>query len=230
MFVASGSGQFLLNIVENVYFIKLIQRHFSNRAETATTESVTDWNQVLRVSDITTSTANWNQVLPASNDATNAVSDWNQASQANNRYPQHMVFYPEYPGWYYDTVAQEWRSLDSYTSSAQFTQAQDQVNQNGYAVTVTFSHNNDQKTYSGYDQVNNYASQGFSSQGQDHKFTTGLGPSIITINRNQLCGNLKLLQRVTLLHNIIETNKWRLSMGRTLSCEVMVTFPCQNSL
>ncbi|KAL2484941.1 Protein transport protein SEC16A-like protein [Abeliophyllum distichum] len=124
--------------------------------ETATTESVTDWNQVLRVNDITTSTANWNQVLPGSNDATNAVSDWNQASQANNRYPQHMVFYPEYPGWYYDTVAQEWRSLDSYTSSVQFTQAQDQVNQNGYALTVTFSHNNDQKTYNGYDQVNNY--------------------------------------------------------------------------
>ncbi|KAL2547435.1 Protein transport protein SEC16B-like protein [Forsythia ovata] len=152
------------------YLQQSVQSIAGTVAETATTESVTDWNQVSQVSDITTSTANWNQVLPASNDSTNAVSDWNQASQANNGYPQHMVFYPEYPGWYYDTIAQEWRSLDSHTSSAQPAQAQDQVNQNGYASTDSFSHNNDQKTYSGYDQVNNYASQGFSSQGQDHNW------------------------------------------------------------
>ncbi|KAL2525172.1 Protein transport protein SEC16B-like protein [Abeliophyllum distichum] len=124
------------------YLQQSVQSITGTVAETATTESVTDWNQV------------------------------SQASQANNGYPQHMVFYPEYPGWYYDTSAQEWRSLDSYTSSAQSAQAQaqDQVNQNGYASTDTFSHNNDQKTYSGYDQVNNYESQGFSSQGQDHNW------------------------------------------------------------
>ncbi|CAI9759454.1 unnamed protein product [Fraxinus pennsylvanica] len=132
-------------------------------AETATMETFTNWNQVSQVSDITKGTENRNQVSQVSNDATEAVSDWNQASQSNNGYPQHMVFYPEYPGWYYDTIAQDWRSLDSYASSVQSVQAQDQVNQNG-------SHNNNQETYSGYNQVNNYESQGFSSQGQDQNW------------------------------------------------------------
>ncbi|CAI9772476.1 unnamed protein product [Fraxinus pennsylvanica] len=150
------------------YLQKSAQSIAATVAENATTASVTNWNQVSQPSDIMTGKENWNQVSQVSDDTTEAVSDWNQASQANNGYPQHMVFYPEYPGWYYDTIAQDWRSLDSYTSTAEPAQAQDQVNQNGYASTETVSHNNDQKTYNGYDQVNNYESQGFSSQGQHH--------------------------------------------------------------
>ncbi|CAA2974896.1 Hypothetical predicted protein [Olea europaea subsp. europaea] len=132
-------------------------------AETATMETFTNWNPVSQVSDITEGTDNWNQVSQVNNGAPEAASDWNLASQANNGYPQHMVFYPQYPGWYYDTIAQDWRSLDSYAPSVQSAQALDQVNQNG-------SHNNNQKAYSGYNQVNNYESQGFSSQGQDHNW------------------------------------------------------------
>ncbi|XP_068658655.1 protein transport protein SEC16A homolog isoform X2 [Aristolochia californica] len=48
---------------------------------------------------------------------TASVSDWNQASQGANEYPAHMVFDPQYPGWYYDTIVLEWRSLDSYISA-----------------------------------------------------------------------------------------------------------------
>ncbi|CAA2973136.1 Hypothetical predicted protein [Olea europaea subsp. europaea] len=136
---------------ENVsYLQQSLQSIAETVAENATTESVT----------------NWNKVSQATVDATETASDWNQASQANNGYPQHMVFYPEYPGWYYDTIAHDWRSLDSYASTAPSAQAQDQVNQNGHASTETFADNNDQKTYSGYDQVNNHETQGFSSQGQ----------------------------------------------------------------
>lgn len=44
-----------------------------------------------------------------------SVSNWNQIFQGNSGYPAHMVFDPQYPGWYYDTIAQEWKQLDSYT-------------------------------------------------------------------------------------------------------------------
>ncbi|KAL4311174.1 hypothetical protein GQ457_01G055870 [Hibiscus cannabinus] len=42
------------------------------------------------------------------------TSNWNQISQGNAEYPAHMVFDPQYPGWYYDTITQEWKMLESY--------------------------------------------------------------------------------------------------------------------
>ncbi|KAF5181677.1 transport protein sec16 [Thalictrum thalictroides] len=49
---------------------------------------------------------------------TGSVSTWNQVQQEVTEYPAHMVFDPQYPGWYYDTNAQEWRSLESYDPTA----------------------------------------------------------------------------------------------------------------
>ncbi|KAM7277041.1 hypothetical protein ACFE04_018907 [Oxalis oulophora] len=46
-----------------------------------------------------------------------SVADWTQNSLGNVTYPAYMVFDPQYPGWYYDTIAQEWRSLESYTQN-----------------------------------------------------------------------------------------------------------------
>ncbi|PRQ57499.1 putative COPII coat assembly protein, Sec16 [Rosa chinensis] len=43
---------------------------------------------------------------------TSTVSNWNQHSYGNTEYPAHMVFDPQYPGWYYDTNIQEWRQLE----------------------------------------------------------------------------------------------------------------------
>ncbi|GMJ01585.1 hypothetical protein like AT5G47490 [Hibiscus trionum] len=43
------------------------------------------------------------------------TSNWNQISQGNADYPAHMVFDPQYPGWYYDTITLEWKMLESYT-------------------------------------------------------------------------------------------------------------------
>ncbi|KAG2672238.1 hypothetical protein I3843_13G029700 [Carya illinoinensis] len=43
-----------------------------------------------------------------------SVSHWNQTSQGNMHYPVHMVFDPQYPGWYYDTITGEWKLLESY--------------------------------------------------------------------------------------------------------------------
>ncbi|KAF7828420.1 protein transport protein SEC16B-like protein [Senna tora] len=94
---------------------------------------------------------------------TESVSSWNQVSQGNNGYPEHMVFDPQYPGWYYDTIAQEWRSLETYTSSVQ---SSIQGLENGNVANSTFSQN-DSCFYNEYGQANNYGSQAVSSQAID---------------------------------------------------------------
>lgn len=138
--------------------------------ENATTESVTNWNQVSQHDDATGNISAWNQVVQESG-TSGSTSDWNQTSSLNNGYPAHMVFDPQYPGWYYDTIAQEWRVLDSYESSLQSTvQAQDEQKQNGVASTDTASPNNNQQTVDGYAQVGNY-----SSQGQDYNWSGSFG-------------------------------------------------------
>ncbi|GMH26647.1 hypothetical protein Nepgr_028490 [Nepenthes gracilis] len=72
------------------------------------------------------------------------VVSCNQASQVNSEYPANMIFDPQYPGWYYDTIAQEWGSLETYHSTTQSTiQAYDQQSQNGFASTATYIHGHD---------------------------------------------------------------------------------------
>lgn len=95
-----------------------------------------------------------------------SVSNWNQ-SQVNNGYPEHIVFDPQYPGWYYDTIAQEWRSLDAYASTVQSTvNDYGQQNQNGFVSSNVYSQN-ESSSYSDYGQAENYVSGGLGSQGQD---------------------------------------------------------------
>ncbi|KAL2237981.1 UNVERIFIED_CONTAM: Protein transport protein SEC16B, partial [Sesamum indicum] len=137
-------------------------------AQAGRTGSVTNLNQASQTSYATESAINWNLVSEMSGDSNAIPSDWNQASHDNNGYPPHMVFDPQYPGWYYDTIAQEWRPLESYPASDQSNaQVQDQINQDGYTSPDIFSGNNDQRIYSTHNQGNNYIPQGFGSQGQD---------------------------------------------------------------
>ncbi|XVF51744.1 hypothetical protein PTKIN_Ptkin04bG0209600 [Pterospermum kingtungense] len=94
--------------------------------------------------------------------AMESVANWNQVSVVNNGYPEHMYFDPQYPGWYYDTFAQEWRPLESYTASFQSSvQAHDQQNQNGFAFSGGHSQSNSSNVYNEYGQGDNYGSQGF---------------------------------------------------------------------
>ncbi|XP_057977476.1 protein transport protein SEC16B homolog [Malania oleifera] len=104
---------------------------------------------------------------------TGSVSSWNQVSQGSNEYPDHMVFDPQYPDWYFDTIAQEWRTLETYTSSIlSMAQPQVQHNQNGFASAGTYSQNQDHGTYSEYGQANSsYQLQGPSNRGQDGNWT-----------------------------------------------------------
>ncbi|XP_010538464.1 PREDICTED: protein transport protein SEC16B homolog isoform X2 [Tarenaya hassleriana] len=84
---------------------------------------------------------------------TGSVSDWNQFSQVNNGYPEHMVFDPQYPGWYYDTVAQEWRTLDSYNAAAQTpVQAHNQQVQNGYVSSGGYTDHSKSSDMYGWNQ------------------------------------------------------------------------------
>ncbi|KAL5224840.1 hypothetical protein ABZP36_011479 [Zizania latifolia] len=42
----------------------------------------------------------------------------NESSAGAVEYPSNMVFYAEYPGWYFDTNTQQWHSLESYQQGA----------------------------------------------------------------------------------------------------------------
>lgn len=96
-----------------------------------------------------------------------SVSKWNQLSQVNNGYPEHMVFDPQYPGWYYDTIALEWRSLDAYAYTVQSTvNDYGQQNQNGFVSSNIYSQN-ESSSYGEYSQAENHVSTGLGSQGQD---------------------------------------------------------------
>ncbi|ERN14089.1 protein transport protein SEC16A homolog isoform X1 [Amborella trichopoda] len=50
---------------------------------------------------------------------TGNVSSCNNFSHSGSEYQQNMVFDPQYPGWYYDLLAQEWRQLESYSQETQ---------------------------------------------------------------------------------------------------------------
>ncbi|KAG9145163.1 hypothetical protein Leryth_008955 [Lithospermum erythrorhizon] len=140
-------------------------------AESGRTETVTNLNQVSQFSGLDTSISSQSQFSQETAN-TGVASGWNQVSQVDSGYPSHMVFDPQYPGWYYDTISQEWRSLDSYTAAAQSAnQGQDQLHQNEFVGSNSYSHNDFQKTYADYNQVNQYASsQSFSSHSQDYNW------------------------------------------------------------
>ncbi|XP_031269712.1 protein transport protein SEC16B homolog [Pistacia vera] len=78
-----------------------------------------------------------------------SVSNWNQISPGTAEYPSHMVFDPQYPGWYYDTIAQEWRLLESCTPA---------TNQS-----ATLAYNQQLQN----DIIENYGSQGLGPEGHN---------------------------------------------------------------
>ncbi|KAK3008440.1 hypothetical protein RJ639_014438 [Escallonia herrerae] len=130
-------------------------------AESSMIESISNRNQVSRASYTSESVPNWNQDSQASHTTEN-VSNWNQVSQGNNGYPSNMIFDPQYPGWYFDTNIQDWRSLDTYQSSVQ---SWDQLNPIASSSTYEDNH---QQSHTDYGQVSSYGSGGFSSQQQNN--------------------------------------------------------------
>lgn len=77
---------------------------------------------------------------------TENMSGLNSVLQQDGKYqyPVHMIFDPQYPGWYYDTILQQWCSLEAYHALVQST---DQTrNQNGFFSSSANSHNSSQGT------------------------------------------------------------------------------------
>uniref|UniRef100_A0A7N0UYY4 Protein transport protein sec16 n=1 Tax=Kalanchoe fedtschenkoi TaxID=63787 RepID=A0A7N0UYY4_KALFE len=91
-----------------------------------------------------------------------SVYDLNRSPQGEVTYPENMVFDPQYPGWYYDTLVGEWRTLESYSMS---------VNQS-----VKLDHNQHDHpshiTAGGELPVNNSINYGADSQNQDFDYDT----------------------------------------------------------
>ncbi|KAK9075737.1 hypothetical protein SSX86_004066 [Deinandra increscens subsp. villosa] len=112
-------------------------------AEMGKTESITSWNPVSQDND--------------------GLLNWNQGSEDIGKvYPSHMVFDPQYPGWYYDSNAQEWCSLDDYNSQSTVV-AEGLVNHN---ESDPSNNRNDLKTYSGQEQDYNNWNGSFSNAEQ----------------------------------------------------------------
>ncbi|KAI5417526.1 protein transport protein SEC16B homolog isoform X3 [Lathyrus oleraceus] len=107
----------------------------------------------------------------AESGTTETAPSWNQVSQGNSGYPEHMVFDPQYPGWYYDTIAQEWLSLATYNASVQ---SSVQGHKNGHPSTGTFSHN-DNNSYTNYGQAGYYGSQGAGNQAANNNWSGSYG-------------------------------------------------------
>ncbi|GER30499.1 COPII coat assembly protein sec16 [Striga asiatica] len=126
-------------------------------AEASTTENVTNWSQVEQVSG--------------------AVNGVQPSSHENNGYPPHMVFDPQYPDWYYDTIAQSWFTLESYTASAQSTaQSEAQMNnQIDYSSTGALARNSSIEEFNANGQANSFVSQGFTSQGLNKSWVGSVG-------------------------------------------------------
>ncbi|KAK3131393.1 hypothetical protein QOZ80_6AG0505800 [Eleusine coracana subsp. coracana] len=62
---------------------------------------------------------------PIAEEVTTNAASWGQDGSyvANTEYPPNMLFYAEYPGWYFDTDTQQWQSLESYQQTVAQTAA-----------------------------------------------------------------------------------------------------------
>lgn len=120
--------------------------------------------------------------------AAGSVSGWGQG--AASEYPPNMLFYAEYPGWYFDTDKQEWLSLEAYQ------QAVAQANAAG-AVQVGANHGvvapsggiNYNVNQAEVPAVNNQVAQhnyGQQSQWQPDAFASSIQPESAT---NSLAGS-----------------------------------------
>ncbi|KAG5538647.1 hypothetical protein RHGRI_019268 [Rhododendron griersonianum] len=114
---------------------------------------------------------------PVAEYGTANVSNWNQCSkQKVEEYPTYMVFDPQYPGWYYDTIAQEWRLFESYMGvmtqpyKGVMTQptnvSHNQQSQDSGSSTVHLLPAENHSIRENFGQIGKFESQGPSIQGQ----------------------------------------------------------------
>ncbi|KAJ0252772.1 Protein transport protein SEC16B [Hirschfeldia incana] len=139
----------------------------STKAQESHINSTSNWESGV-ASTVNSNVAYLGQsTTPAVAGTAESVSTWNQTSEVGNGYPEHMVFDAQYPGWYYDTIAQEWRSLDSYNQASQTTgtgQAHEQKAQNGQGA--MFHNNTESSMYNINDKGQAFKPQEFGIQSE----------------------------------------------------------------
>lgn len=126
--------------------------------------------------------------------AAGSVSAWGQ--EGASEYPANMLFYAEYPGWYFDTNTQDWQSLESYQQAIMQARAgnaavQDGANRGVVAPSGGINYNlNQTEGLAVHNQVaqhnsfaNSYSQQ---SQWQTEAFANGMQPESVT---NSLAGS-----------------------------------------
>lgn len=81
------------------------------------------------------------------------VPNYNQGSEINSGYTAHMLFDPQYPDWYYDSIAQQWKPLQSYTAPLMPQQVDNnQHSQNVDPSTVETTHGQNHSSYSNFEE------------------------------------------------------------------------------
>ncbi|XP_076918508.1 protein transport protein SEC16A homolog [Bidens hawaiensis] len=129
---------------------------------------------------------NWNSVTQSIRNP--SLSNWS-SQDISKEYPAHMVFDPQYPGWYYDMNVQEWCSLDDYNSKSTVV-AQDPVNQNEFGQSNTH-YKHDQKTYNGQEQDYNWNGSSTTWQPNavvnDHSKSTVVAQDLVNQNEFGQC-------------------------------------------
>lgn len=120
------------------------QGNFSDSAEAAAVTSTLGSSEDLYLQQ--TSQSALETIVEESAAANTATTyNWNIVSQENMEFPPNMVFDSQYPGWYYDTNAQQWYTLESYTQTTKIPN----VVQNEAIASAGFS----EGSYSVYDEV-----------------------------------------------------------------------------
>ncbi|XP_006646765.2 protein transport protein SEC16A homolog [Oryza brachyantha] len=114
---------------------------------------------------------------------TGGVSTWGQGG--TSEYPPNMVFYAEYPGWYFDTNTQQWQSLESYQQVGTANAVQDGANHGVLASSADANYSVKQTVdlpaHNQVAQHNSFSnSYSYQSQWQTDSFSSSMQPESAT--------------------------------------------------
>ncbi|EEC72304.1 hypothetical protein OsI_05487 [Oryza sativa Indica Group] len=114
---------------------------------------------------------------------TGSVSTWGQGG--TSEYPPNMVFYTEYPGWYFDTNTQQWQSLESYQQAVTASAVQDGANNGVVASSAETNYSvkqtEDLPVHNQVAQHNSFSNNySYQSQWQTNSFSNSMQPESAT--------------------------------------------------
>ncbi|KAF0895400.1 hypothetical protein E2562_012418 [Oryza meyeriana var. granulata] len=146
-------------------------------------ENVQQKQQQFGASYMHNSTKSALETIAEESTATGSVSTWGQGG--TSEYPPNMVFYAEYPGWYFDTNTQQWQSLESYQHAGTTSAVQDGANHGALASSAETNYSvkqtEDLPSHNQVAQHNSfYNSYSYQSQWQANSFSNSMQPESAT--------------------------------------------------